>query len=80
MTHQDFDANALCEALDGTCDTLGSCMDTLWPGMDSIDLTGGDWDLVNNTIFHCDTCGWYGVDCWSDEENMCSDCYETRDE
>jgi hypothetical protein len=81
MRHPGFDANALCETLDGSCDTLDSCLDTLWPGMNSLDFAGEDWDFINNTTFHCETCGcWYGVDCWSDEDDMCSDCYETKNE
>jgi hypothetical protein len=76
----EFDVAQLCESIDGTCNTLGSLIDELWPNMSELDLNNEDWNFINNTVFHCDECGWwYGVDCWSEEENVCSDCFESKE-
>lgn len=75
----DFNPHKLAEALQGTCTTID---EHLPEGMDFIDLTSSDHDIIANEVFHCEQCGWWCEQSEAhengDDGDICTDCYEDR--
>ena len=80
----DGEIEELIGALQGTTDTMESAINELF-GEDysEDDLTDGDWNKINNSVFLCTDCGWW---CETSEESqesldgeqICEDCNEIR--
>jgi hypothetical protein len=81
MKTENFDVQVLIYHLQGSCDTLNSAIDTLFPGMSEDDLTEDDHNEIDNQIFLCETCGWWCEICEQDLDGNCEDCStENEDE
>lgn len=80
MKSSNFDINKVIESLEGSCDTIDDVIESLYPGMDEDDLTGDDYNAIDNQIFRCPTCGWwFDLSEQSDNEEDtgdCENCYE----
>jgi hypothetical protein len=77
MRTQDFDVQQLIDDLQGTCTSIN---DHLPEGMDDMDLTSEDHDVIDNQIFLCETCGWWCEISEQDEDGNCQDCHEASEE
>jgi hypothetical protein len=75
MRPKNFNVHDLISNLNGSCNTIN---EELPYGMDEEDLTEEDRAVINETIFECDTCGWwYDIEEMNESEggeNICSDC------
>lgn len=79
MRPDNFDVEQIIESLQGTCsNTLATAIDQHYPGMLEEDLTERDNDIIDNTIFLCDNCGWWCETSEAHESNsgcdICDDC------
>lgn len=70
MRPDNFDANKVAEALQGTCMTLdeGISQEYEESEMDSFHLTEDDHTIIDNQIALCDTCGW-----WVEVSELCNE-------
>jgi hypothetical protein len=77
MRPSNFNAEELCEALQGTCTQIS---EHLPEGMEEDDLTADDHQVIDNRIFLCAQCGWWCEECEEHEEDgeqICDDCFES---
>ena len=77
---EDFDVQKLIDYLQGTCNSLSDGIETIYPGMDDMDLIQEDYDTMDNQIFHCETCGWWCESHEQQESGECEDCAVEEDE
>lgn len=65
--------NTIIRYLQGTCNTLDDACET--HGIEFIELTHQDFDIIDNEIFHCEQCGWWcEVSERAEDSELCEDC------
>ncbi len=85
MRAEEFDIQIIIDSLQGTGQTLSSCVEEHYPEMSEDDLISDDHDAIDNQIFLCEQCGWW---CEQSEANenpdgggdLCNDCHAETDE
>lgn len=59
MRAEDFNIDELCDILQGTCESLGTKLEQMYPDMVEEDLTTDELFKIDSTVFLCETCGWW---------------------
>ena len=79
MKPADFDVQKVIDYLQGTCNSIDSAVNELYPDMNFEDLSGSDFNCIDNQIFECQTCNWWcemSELAQDQDENICEDCHE----
>lgn len=77
MAQSEEKLNELIEYLQGSCKTLQEGLNDIFgEDFDEDQLTEEDHQFIDDSIFNCETCGWWYEVADSTEDNNCISCTE----